>query len=225
MVDTQCRVCGRWCTGLICEDCQAIYGQAVPRCQLCALRQAQIASCCPRCEWRPEGVSQCVAVVSYEYPWRDVVAGLKYQGDLALAPWMATMALRRRDVQEVLARADWLLPMPLSLPRLADRGYNQAYEWARHLAPDKLARDWVLRLPTSLPQARLDKTERLAQEAVLRSAFVPHPDHIASLREQTVLLVDDVQTTGTTLHALAQVLLAAGVREVKALVFARAEVA
>jgi predicted amidophosphoribosyltransferase len=166
-----------------------------------------------------------VAVVSYEYPWRGIVAGLKYQSDLALAPWMATLALGRPEVQEVLAQADWLLPMPLSLPRLGERGYNQAYEWARHLAPDKLARDCVLRLPTSLPQAGLDKAERLAQVEVLRLAFVPHPDHVVKLRGKSVLLVDDVQTTGTTLHALAQVLLAAGVREVNALVFARAEVA
>ena len=189
------------------------------------MRQQAGASSCPRCEWRPDGVSHCVAVVSYEYPWRDLVAGLKYQSDLALAPWMAALALERREVQQALAQADWVLPMPLSLPRLAERGYNQAFEWARHMAPEKLSMDWILRLPTTSPQAGLDKAERLAQVALLRRAFVPHPDHVEKLKGQSVLLVDDVQTTGTTLHALAQVLLAAGAREVNALVFARAEVA
>lgn len=95
---------------------------------------------------------------------------------------------------------------------------------ARHLAFDKLAEILVfLRLPTSLPQAGLDKAERLAQVEVLRLAFVPHPERDEAPGEISV--VSGRQTTGTTLHALAQMLLAAGVREVNALVFARAEVA
>ena len=120
------------------------------------MRQRPLATHCARCEWRPEGVNTCVAVVSYEYPWREVVAAFKYQGDLALAPWMASLALRQGEVQHALANADAVLPMPLSLPRLAERGYNQAHEWARHMAPEKLVHDWVLRLPTGTPQAGLD---------------------------------------------------------------------
>lgn len=189
------------------------------------MRQRRLASRCERCEWRPEGVNTCVAVVSYEYPWREIVAGLKYQADLALAPWMAALAFGRAEVQQALAGADAVLPMPLSLPRLAERGFNQAHEWARHMAPEKLVQDWVLRLPTGAPQAGLDMAERLAQLNALRQAFVVHPECFAQIQGKTVLLVDDVQTTGTTLHALAQTLLYAGAREVNALVFARAEVA
>lgn len=189
------------------------------------MRQRPGASTCPRCEWRPDGVNTCVAVVSYEYPWRDLVASFKYRNDLALAPWMAGLAMSREEVRCALAAADRVLPMPLSLQRLAERGYNQAHVWARQMAASQLMWDGVLRLPTGTPQAGLDKAERLAQLDVLRQAFVVHPVRAASLRGQSVLLVDDVQTTGTTLHALAQVLRHAGVREVNALVFARAEVA
>jgi len=52
-------------------------------------------------------------------------------------------------------------------------------------------------------------------------AFVVHPDRFAALRGKKVLLLDDVMTTGASLHAAARALLHAGAQPVTALVFAR----
>jgi predicted amidophosphoribosyltransferase len=110
--------------------------------------------------------------------------------------------------------------MPLSRERLAQRGYNQAYELARRLAPGRADPCLALRVRDTASQADLDHDARLTN---VRRAFALEPARAASVRGQAVLLVDDVMTTGASLAALAQVFRDAGAARVTAAVFARTE--
>ena len=112
--------------------------------------------------------------------------------------------------------------------RLGERGYNQAWElvkamhalWRRHThaLPLETLATALVRLGETPDQHSLGREARLRN---LRGAFAAHPSHVHQLPGRHVLLVDDVTTTGATLHTAAQALLLAGADRVSALVFAR----
>ena len=126
------------------------------------------------------------------------------------------MRLRGADV---LAGADWAVPVPLHPSRRRERGFNQADDLARHLGVP--VRRVLRRLRPTLTQTDLPAARRHAN---VRGAFVLSQvarDRQVGLEGAVVVVVDDVSTTGATLDACAQVLKAAGVREVRALTAAR----
>jgi len=116
---------------------------------------------------------------------------------------------------DVLAGADLVVPVPLHRSRERSRGFNQARELARHL--DLPIADALARRRNTPSQADLPAARRYAN---VRGAFaIAAPARVA---RRTVVLVDDVSTTGATLHACAAVLLDAGAAEVRALTAAKA---
>jgi ComF family protein len=121
---------------------------------------------------------------------------------------------------DALDIADWVLPIPLSNQRLAERGYNQSWLLARQLDPRKADAHLLLRTRDTPSQRTLPKAERLAN---LAGAFAVEPLRAAQLRNKNVLLIDDVMTSGASLHTAARVLLQAGAAKVNALVLARTE--
>jgi len=113
-----------------------------------------------------------------------------------------------------------LVPIPSTQPALLKRGFNPAAELARQLAKRlklPVRPDWLLRHPaahTQPPQKQLSRDARLWMQQ--RAYVCP-----LALNAAHVLLVDDVMTTGATLHSAANVLLDAGAARVWGLVAAR----
>lgn len=143
---------------------------------------------------------------------------LKYQDRPDLAAPLGHLA--RGAARRAGLSADLVVPVPLHPRRLVERGYNQAAllaaEVAIELSAPLSARALVRRRHTP-QQAHLDREARLRN---MREAFhVRRPGAIRGLR---VVLVDDVATTGSTLTACAEALLAAGAASVTAIVVARA---
>ncbi len=130
------------------------------------------------------------------------------------------MLAAHAPVRECLAAADRVIPMPLSRERLAARGFNQAHELARRLAPGRVDATLALRLRDTPAQARLDRDARLAN---MRRAFALEPARAHEVRERRIVLVDDVMTSGASLFALARVFREAGAAHVAAVVLARTE--
>jgi len=121
-------------------------------------------------------------------------------------------------VTEAGWRPDVILPVPLHPARLRSRGFNQAVELARPAAKGfdlRPAIAAVERVRDTPSQSRLSSSQRRKN---LRGAFRVHGDFSG----QTVAIVDDVMTTGTTVNALAAVLRRAGAREIRIWVIARA---
>ena len=148
------------------------------------------------------------------------MAQFKFQQDHAWASALALLMRSAPGVEDALAAADLLLPMPLSAQRLAERGFNQALLLAKALDARKTQALTLLKLQHTAPQSTLKRSERLHN---LVGALALDPLRAASLRGQQVLLIDDVMTSGASLNTAAQVLKQAGVQSVKGLVFARTE--
>jgi ComF family protein len=111
-----------------------------------------------------------------------------------------------------------VLPIPLARERLAERGYNQSWLLARQLAPDQADAALLLRIRHTTAQRTLPRSERLSN---LQGAFAVDPLRAHEVRGQRLLLVDDVMTSGASLHTAARVLLQAGATQVSAIVLAR----
>lgn len=108
--------------------------------------------------------------------------------------------------------------MPLARRRLQSRGFNQSLLLAQELAAHKVQPDSLLRITETLPQHSLTREQRWHN---VRHCFAVAPDQIPLIRGRHMVLVDDIMTTGASLHAARQTLLQAGARQVTGLVFAR----
>ncbi|KAA0972640.1 ComF family protein [Aureimonas fodinaquatilis] len=150
---------------------------------------------------------------------RSLVSRLKYGDQTQLAIPMARWMVRAGA--DLLPGADMVVPVPLHRRRLFVRRYNQAAELARHLAglTSIAYRPMALeRWRYTRTQVRLDRAKR--EENVAGAFRVPDSQrrHVAG---RTVLLVDDVYTTGATARAATRALLRAGAQEVRLLTFSR----
>jgi len=113
------------------------------------------------------------------------------------------------------------VPVPLSDARLRERGFNQAWELARRLAPrigGRAEPSLLLRLRDTPHQIALPPGERAGN---VRGAFAIEPRRRSEIRGRTVALVDDVMTTGSTAAEIAHVLRHAGASRIEVWVVAR----
>lgn len=211
-----CLVCGEACPAEgLCPACRRALPWNHSACQRCALPLPVPVASCGHCLRRPPPLTVVHAAFRYEIPLDRLLPRLKFHDDLAAGRLLGGL------MAEALAgaeRPDALIPLPLHRRRLRSRGFDQTLELAVPLARAlrlPLMDDILMRMRETAPQSRLDAAARRRN---LRRAFavregVVLPTHVA--------LVDDVMTTGATLHAAADALLRAGVTRVDAWVCAR----
>lgn len=221
---SQCLVCRAWPAQPVCEACVVRFAQPVPRCPTCALPVPASREGPPRqcgeCLKSPPPLDACFTAVSYAYPWSDCIVSYKFNSNPGLSAALATLLRSAPWVEPALERCDLLLPMPLSRERLCERGFNQALALARHLAPDKTDSALLLRIRDTPSQRPLKRAERQRNMA---GAFALEPLRAERVRDQRVVLVDDVMTSGASLFAAAHALRQAGAAHITALVVARTD--
>lgn len=195
------------------------------RCQTFATPLTHNSGVCGDCLTRTKATSldRCLAGVDYAYPWDDLIARFKFRDKPGLAATLADRMLVAPGAVAAIEGSDWLVPIPLNPQRLTSRGYNQAWELvkalrARLIHPPLGISDALVRLGTAPDQHSLPRDERLGN---LRGAFAVAPRHLDTLQGASVLLVDDVSTTGATLQNAALALKQGGVARVQGLVIAR----
>ena len=178
----------------------------------------------PFCTAHPLALTATFALADYLPPLDRALVALKFGQQLQLARPLGGLMMEYllADPAQPLQQVDALVPIPLSGPRLAERGFNQSLQLARGMrahapgACPHIRTDWLLRVRDTARQSSLPRAQR---QKNLRGAFsVPDPDRVAG---QRLALVDDVMTSGNTLNEAAQTLLAAGAASVMALVVAR----
>lgn len=206
--------------GPICARCwRSVLPLTPPLCDVCGdpLPAWRISSVplarCPRCRRAPGHVARALAIGEYDGTLRAIVHALKYEGRRSLARPLAHL-MRQRGA-ELIAAATCAIPVPLHRARRRARGFNQAADLARHLGLPvchALRRVRATSAQTDLPAVQRRRNVRNAFAAT-RAA--------RALAGRTVVLVDDVSTTGATLEACAVVLKAAGAGDVLALTAAR----
>jgi ComF family protein len=151
-----------------------------------------------------------------ESPLKSALKRFKYDRDVSLAPVLGSLLVDHAPL--VADDYDVLVPVPLHDGRLRWRGFNQALLLARALGKRSRVDPFALRRKrATTSQVGLSEAERGRN---VRDAFVVDcPERVSGL---SVLLVDDVYTTGATAESCAATLLDAGVSRVDVLVLARA---
>jgi len=215
------------CAGIIrephrfCLDCwSALTFLGDPCCARCALPfdygdGAEML--CGNCLARPPAYDRLRAAVAYGEISRSVALKLKYGGRPGLAETLARLMQRHLDP----AGAPLLVPVPLHRWRIWRRGYNQAALIAAALARRaglEARLDLIARVKATPVLRGLAPSER--SEAV-RGAFRIGKRDGAAVRGRTVVLVDDVYTSGATANACAHALKRAGAGRVEVLCWAR----
>ncbi|HUR87884.1 MAG TPA: ComF family protein [Ramlibacter sp.] len=213
----QCAVCHAWPARPLCESCVARFAQPRPRCVRCALSVPPGITQCGRCLANPPPIDACHAAVAYDFPWSALISQFKFNGQVGWARVFATLMRSTPWVEPALEDADLVLPMPLARERLAERGFNQALELAKLLAEPTDA-TLLLRIRHTPAQSALDRKSRAAN---VKGVFAIDPLRPHAVRGKNVVLVDDVMTSGASIHAAAQVLREAGAAKITAIVFAR----
>lgn len=173
---------------------------------------------CPNCDGRHWHLETIVPACRYEGGVRGMIQRFKYGRDIAMARPLGTLLLRAFKDPRLSGRTfDAVVPVPLHPQRQRERGFNQSDLLARVLSCSTgiPKQDLLKRTRPTAQQAGFDRSHRMEN---LRGAFElrrPMPP------DATLLLVDDVSTTGATLDACAAVLKEQGAAEIAAVVVAR----
>jgi len=206
--------------GPVCARCwRSILPLTPPLCERCGdplptWRSISVPlAVCPRCRRTRRLIDRARAIGAHDGALRAIVHALKYEGRRSLARTLG--ALMRQRGAEILVGVACAVPVPLHPSRRRERGFNQAADLARHVGVpvvSALARVRATATQTGLPAAQRHRNVRDAF-ALTRAG--------RALAGQSVVLIDDVSTTGATLEACARALKGGGVTEVRALTAAR----
>jgi ComF family protein len=229
----RCVVCDTAGPGLrspFCEPCRAdlltrageIQRASCPRCAMPVGPFADLKGGCSECRGRPLGFDAAITLGYYEDPWKRLCLRLKQESNAWLAPWAVGLLVEARAAELALTPADaWVVPIPLHWLRRLWRGYNQSDALARGLAC-RLGLEThqpVRRIRYTKPLGGLNPTQRAE---TVRGAFEVDARRGPELKGRTILLVDDVLTTGATTGAAARALKRAGAARVVVAVLSRA---
>jgi competence protein ComFC len=211
-----CGGCGRSGTRW-CQDCQKkVQVIDEPVCNACGLPQTH-SGLCERCEEKLPSFKLLRSWTVFEEPVRKALHRLKYRRDIGLGEALSNQM--SGFVAQLGWSVDTLIPIPLGKRRLKERGYNQVAMVAMPLSI-QLGLDYD---PAALARARETRSQ-VGLSAVERQENVQGAFFVDGMKVsgRSVLLIDDVSTTGATLSSAAEALLTSGAREVYAVTIARA---
>jgi ComF family protein len=206
---------------LLCSACwQTMQPLTLALCQYCGSPLYDTDPSCASCRSRRPYLHGLRYVNHYQGPLRKAIHALKYGGQQRLAQPLGL--LLAEAFQRYGMATDGIIPLPLHPQRQQQRGYNQAALLARactaYLKVPYLE-NLVLRQRVTLAQVGLTFRERFHNVA---GAFALASDALPRLTGyRSLLLIDDVSTTGATLEACAAPLYAAGIQEVWGLVLSK----
>ncbi len=203
----------------LCERCEAsIRWIQPPFCAFCG-RGTAGAGRCGQCADENFHFDRVFACAYYEGPMKTLLHAYKFGGRKSLAAYFSDRLLRLIEAQALDQRLDAVVSVPMDKGKEKARGFNQSRLIASRLArrlgvPDLTGH--LKRNTYNAPQALLDKKGRLVN---VRGSF--SAVSAAAFENKTVLLVDDIITTGQTVSECACALKDAGAASVTALACAR----
>lgn len=217
-------VSGRVLTGhgLAAADWQKLHFLSPPLCRACGMPlelAGDEAALCAPCMAQPSRLAHVRAALVYDDVSRQLILSFKHGGhtdslDL-MGSWMVLAGAG------LWTRADALIPVPLHPFRRMRRRFNQSALLADMVGKRTglpLRAEWLVRTRHTPMQGRKSPKGRKRN---VQGAFLV-PDTVkADIRGKTLVLIDDVRTSGATLEACAGALLRAGAREVNAVTLAR----
>jgi ComF family protein len=210
-----CVVCNRNITerkwGAACQECwSALEPIPAPVCPQCGTPATAIEGPCDECRRGDHAFDFARSAFLFNDRMREIIHHLKYSGRVSLARPLSRTLLRCLQTNEFCAEA--VVPVPLHRSRIRERGFNQAELLAKELGLP--LRSGVLRRRKNTPpQTGMTRPQRVSN---LAGAF-----EVKGRISGCVLVVDDVYTTGSTMHEIAKTLKRANVSRVEVLTVAR----
>ncbi|MDW7615234.1 ComF family protein [Peribacillus simplex] len=203
---------------VICEKCEGklnrITGETCTMCSRELGRNHSTGDICLDCSrWERNGewsgyLSKNISLFHYNEDLKDIIAKYKYRGDYALAEvFVPFLKDRLKDMEFDLVTA-----IPLSDERLRERGFNQGQALAVLLGLHTA--EILTRIHTE-KQSKKSRQERMSLPQVFQVIQTDLLEH------KSILIIDDIYTTGTTLRHAAKALKTAGAREVSSITLAR----
>jgi ComF family protein len=193
-----------------------------PHCTLCGLpflTDGGIDHRCGGCIDEPPSFTAARAAVLFEGPVRELIHRFKYGKKVQHSRPLALLAAGELGEFVTASAADLIIPVPLHIKRLRQRGFNQAVLLGEILAKKwrlPLSRNNLRRIRWTEPQINLSASERRHN---VRGAFAVRD--AAAVRDRRIILVDDVYTTGSTVSECARTLKKGGAAEVFVITVAR----
>ena len=221
--DYNCIVCNRELASpgryRICNPCYALLEVTGEKgCLKCGRMLYSEAQYCLDCQNREQTFDRAISPLSYAGAAASLVLNLKFHRKKYLAAPMARLMTDKLLEEELVA--DLVLPVPLHPNRKKQRGYNQSELLGAEIAKAlclPLDLTSVLRVKDTAASSSL-QGGRQEREENMKDAFAVADAE--AIKGKTVLVVDDVLTTGTTANELAKVLKKAGAKRVLVLTFA-----
>ena len=209
--------------GNVCPACfEKLTLIAAPYCECCGIPFVVSMGAdtqCPECLTTPPAFAKARAAMVYDAVTAPMISALKFHDQWAGVP--RYVALMQSAGAPLLHACDVIVPVPLHWRRLIKRKYNQAalLAYALSKASGKACLiDVLKKVAPTVPQMRLNREQRLKN---VRRAFAVTPQARSNIEGKTILLVDDVVTTGATVDACARVLRDGGAACVHVLALAR----
>jgi ComF family protein len=206
------------CEAGICETCLDWLPWMPAACRYCGLPMTtDNASICGLCFQAGNYALDAVKVLfRYEDPIRSLVLALKYQQKLYVGKMLGSLMAEYLKPNRAIAG---IMPVPLATGRLQQRGFNQCLEIARIIAKSQkipLIRDGMLKTRETKNQSELNGTSRKQNLKLHNFSYKP------KFVPESIIIIDDVMTTGTTIKLVAQKLRQAGVKHIEGWLVCRA---
>ena len=214
----RCAICDQVTdSGHICDSCSRILPYVDgPVCYKCGKPlYSEEQEYCHDCETKLRSFEKGYPVFKYVSPIQDSIMTFKYRGRQEYAIFYGDEIYKRYRSEFQSDGIDLILPVPINKRKYTTRGYNQAELVASRLSQltgIRVSSDLLIRRIDTKPQKELSVRER---EMNLRGAFTYSPRVLKSLGDvDTVLLVDDIYTTGATMQACTEVCHSMGIDRV-----------
>ena len=172
---------------------------------------------CEKCRKKPPSYRLMRSWAVFDFPIQNALHTLKYRRNKTIGDPLARQMAE--FVKSLNLNVDVLIPMPLGKKRMKERGYNQVALVARPLAYEiglEYAPEGLEKVRDTRSQVGLNISQRWENISKAYQADVK------IVNGRSILLMDDVATTGSTIQSSTEALLSAGAREVYAITIARA---
>ncbi len=208
-----CPVCNKIASsGRICPGCERKLSPVDgPLCEKCGKSVDEGERFCTDCRIGSHLYDEGCAAFEYDEYMSESMYRFKYNGKREFADWYAAAMASKLTTKIRAWKPQVIIPVPVHKSRLKKRGYNQAYLIAKELSEHlsiPVRDDLTSRVTDTKVQKELGAASR---QNNLKKAFNVTPNVV---KYESVLIVDDIYTTGATIDALAGALKAAGVRKV-----------
>ncbi len=162
---------------------------------------------CLRCKTNNYNFTTAISVFVYENEIVKAVHGIKYGGKKHIIKPLTNFMLEKFATNNIFV--DYVTNIPMYPTKEKERGYNQSFLFAKHFADKANLQHIELceKIKDTTSQTSLNITERLQN---IKDSFAFKPQFKNKIKDKTILIIDDVFTTGATSTELSKVLLSAG---------------